>query len=82
MVDDQDDLVVRRGDEDYRIRQSDGALRIGQTLDDSVQWLDVDVPLSELSAGARQGWEDRDPQNSALATAVDGIISAAANRGG
>lgn len=82
MAETSEDLHCRAGGEEFVVRREGDGLRIGQVEGGDVAWLDDTVALSSLSAEARDALESGDSDNQALVTALHGIATAEAERGG
>ena len=76
-----DDLTLDIDGETYVVRQGGEALKVGRRNGDDVVWLD-DVDPGLLSEDARAALAEGDASNTALHTAIGGIVQAEVKRGG
>ena len=76
-----DSTTIQLGGEEYVVQPGDGVLKVGRSTGDGVTWLD-DVDLGLLPEPAREAVERGNLADSALETALLGVVRAEVNRGG
>jgi hypothetical protein len=75
------DLELELSGERYVVRRDGGDLQVGRRLGDDVTWLES-VPVDALPEQARTALESGDASDTALQTALRGLVQAEVERGG
>jgi len=75
-----DSTTIQLGGEEYLVRREGDALRLGRQVGDDTTWLD-EIDVSQLPGPAREALERGDHSDTALQTALLGVVRAEVNRG-
>jgi hypothetical protein len=75
------DLELELSGERYVVRREGADLQLGRRLGDDVTWLES-VPADALPEQARAALESGDASDTALQTALRGLVQAEVERGG
>ena len=76
-----DDMTIDLDGEAYVLRRDGEGLQLGRRVAGDVAWLDT-VDAGLFPAAAREALDRGDPSDSALLTALRGVVQAEVERGG